>query len=203
MAGSVIATVTSTSGQAYARNAKGELREIRSGDVLKEGENVITPSGGHVELEMADGHPLYLSDMPEMAMTRDLLNTLEMSRAEQAQQEDAVQDAIEGNLDLNSIMEATSSGVEHSGDAEDDSALNLRDLLSDEGSLGTAIHSVLEKNFGPETVIRLGESSTRDAIASVDSLDPAMTLEGLDIIGLHDMGSAFQDPLNFNPVLPD
>ena len=63
MENAAIATVASATGKAYARNADGELRELRTGDVLKEGETVVTPDGGRVELVtdrwLAPGHQRY------------------------------------------------------------------------------------------------------------------------------------------------
>ena len=41
-----IAVVLSVTGQAWARDAEGNLRELRPGDVLQEGEVVVTPDGG-------------------------------------------------------------------------------------------------------------------------------------------------------------
>ncbi len=42
-----IATVVAVTGNAYARNADGELREIRLGDVLLEGETVVNARWRH------------------------------------------------------------------------------------------------------------------------------------------------------------
>ena len=55
MAQEALATVTSMSGRAQARNAEGELRELGVGDQLRNGETVVTPDGGTVELSLSDG----------------------------------------------------------------------------------------------------------------------------------------------------
>ncbi|MBT4521364.1 MAG: retention module-containing protein, partial [Halieaceae bacterium] len=73
MANSVIATVTSITGSAYARNEEGELRELHPGDSLFDGDTVVTPNGAEVAMDLADGSPLTVSDMAEMAITGDLL----------------------------------------------------------------------------------------------------------------------------------
>ncbi|MEH6607704.1 MAG: retention module-containing protein, partial [Pseudomonadales bacterium] len=73
MAASVIAIVLEITGQAYARNSDGELRELSVGDKLLEGEVLITSADGRVELEMRDGHPMIVDSMPEMTLTADLL----------------------------------------------------------------------------------------------------------------------------------
>jgi hypothetical protein len=50
-----VATVVSVEGEAYARNPQGQMRRLFAGDVLLEGETIITMPGGHVELAFADG----------------------------------------------------------------------------------------------------------------------------------------------------
>ena len=51
----VIATVSNTSGEAYARNAAGKLRRLNAGDAVYEGESVVSSDGGQVVLHLADG----------------------------------------------------------------------------------------------------------------------------------------------------
>ncbi|MEZ5568977.1 MAG: retention module-containing protein, partial [Halioglobus sp.] len=73
MANDVTAVVTAITGKAYARDEEGELRALRAGDVLQEGDTLITPDGSSVQLELPDGSPLQVTDTPEMAITRDLV----------------------------------------------------------------------------------------------------------------------------------
>ena len=73
MADNVIATVNAVIGTAYARNANGELRELKPGDVLLERETVVTPDGASVELSLSDGSPLLVADVPELTLTPDVL----------------------------------------------------------------------------------------------------------------------------------
>ena len=51
----VVATVVRIDGQVFARNADGEVRLLKEGDTLREGEVVITGAGSRVELAYADG----------------------------------------------------------------------------------------------------------------------------------------------------
>ena len=68
-----MATVTAISGSAQACAANGDLRILKANDTLLEGETIITPNGSRVELALADGNSLLVTDMPEMAITRDLV----------------------------------------------------------------------------------------------------------------------------------
>ncbi len=50
-----IATVISISGQAWARDADGNLRELRVGDTLHEGETLVTADNAIVQLALVMG----------------------------------------------------------------------------------------------------------------------------------------------------
>ncbi len=93
MADNVIATVNAVFGTAYARNAAGELRELKPGDVLLENETVVTPDGASVELAMSDGSPLVVADVPELTLTRDLMAETATTREEAEVTDDTV-DAV-------------------------------------------------------------------------------------------------------------
>ncbi|WP_279254346.1 retention module-containing protein, partial [Candidatus Seongchinamella marina] len=97
-----IATVVAVTGNAYARNADGELREIRPGDVLLEGETIVTPDGGTVELSLSDGSPMVV-DVPELTLTTDMVADLAPGADESAVQDesiDAILAALESGEDL-------------------------------------------------------------------------------------------------------
>ena len=114
-----IATVVAVTGTAYARNADGELREIRPGDVLLEGETIVTPDGGTVELSLSDGSPMIV-DVPELTLTTDMVADLAPGPDESAIQDDtidAVLAALESGEDLSNVLEATAAGPGGSGPA--------------------------------------------------------------------------------------
>ncbi|MDA8752764.1 retention module-containing protein, partial [Halieaceae bacterium] len=114
MANVAIATVVAVIGKGYARNADGELRELKPGDVLLEGETVVTPDGSSVELSMSDGSPLVIADMPEMTLTADLLADTASTRDESEitdESVDALLAALEGDGDLGDVLEATAAGL--------------------------------------------------------------------------------------------
>ena len=108
-----IATVVAVTGKAYARNADGELREIRPGDVLMEGETVVTPDGATVELSLSDGSPIVVADMPELTLTPDLVADTAPGADESAVQDETVEQvlaALESGEDLSEVLDATAAG---------------------------------------------------------------------------------------------
>lgn len=122
-----IAKVVSVSGQAYARNAEGELREITAGSSLLEGETVVTPNGARVELELADATTLIVDDAPELTLTADLISERAATREESALAEESVEDlmvALEEGRDIGDALEAPGAGSGSAG-AEGSSFVRL------------------------------------------------------------------------------
>ena len=61
-AGSKIATVRSVTGHVFALDSAGRLRELHPGDVLREGDTLVTEQGARVEVAFTDGGTLVVSD---------------------------------------------------------------------------------------------------------------------------------------------
>ncbi|MDP5064785.1 MAG: retention module-containing protein, partial [Haliea sp.] len=120
MANQAIATVVSVSGTAYARGEDGQLREIKPGDVLLEGETVVTPNGGSVELALEDGSSLAVAEVPELLLTRDIVAERAASAAESAVEDETVEALLpnlEGEGDILEGLEATAAGAAGAGGA--------------------------------------------------------------------------------------
>lgn len=60
--GSVIGRVASVQGEAMAKGSDGNLRQIKVGDPVFEGELIQSPPGGHVELSFNDGTAYFVRD---------------------------------------------------------------------------------------------------------------------------------------------
>jgi hypothetical protein len=86
-----MATVTAITGSAQACDANGDLRILKANDTLLEGEIIITPNGSRVELAFADGNSLLVTDIPEMAITRDLVAGTAASPGESAVADETLQ----------------------------------------------------------------------------------------------------------------
>ncbi|MFY0990712.1 retention module-containing protein, partial [Halomonas sp. C05BenzN] len=92
-----IATVVSLTGQAWARDADGNLRELRVGDTLQEGETLVTADNARVELDFGDNlDPTLIEGGQEVAMTPEL----------DADQPVAVEDASALDEDLDALLAA-------------------------------------------------------------------------------------------------
>ncbi|WP_185906584.1 immunoglobulin-like domain-containing protein [Teredinibacter haidensis] len=108
-----IATVVSVSGVNYAKNATGELRELKPGDVIYEDDIIITGSSGNVELALNDGNRIVVAEAGEVAITPDLLAYKGPVADENAIESDdvaAVLEALESGVDLSEVLEETAAG---------------------------------------------------------------------------------------------
>ncbi|WP_048308631.1 retention module-containing protein, partial [Halomonas sp. PR-M31] len=99
-----IATVLSVIGQAWARDADGNLRALKPGDVLLENEEVLTSGSGSVRLEFADANVTTIGPDDRVFLLADM-------DAEQAQ------DAVELNDNIEALLTAIEQG--------DDDLLNI------------------------------------------------------------------------------
>ncbi|WP_445001434.1 Ig-like domain-containing protein [Halomonas mongoliensis] len=118
-----IATVISISGQAWARDADGNLRELRVGDTLQEGETLVTADNARVQLDFGDGlGPTVIDGGQQVAMTPELDSSQPSEPSEfSALDEDleALLAAIdEGEGDLLDALDATAAGAGPGGGAD-------------------------------------------------------------------------------------
>ncbi|GAB5451585.1 MAG: Calx-beta domain-containing protein [Halioglobus sp.] len=112
MAEQTIATVSSIIGKAFARGADGELRGLQQGDVLREGETLVTPAGSNVELTLVDGTVMPVADVAEMAISRDLVASTASAADESAVQDETVKEvlrALDEGEDISNTLEPTAA----------------------------------------------------------------------------------------------
>ncbi|MEQ9462926.1 MAG: retention module-containing protein, partial [Haliea sp.] len=173
MADTAIATVTAITGKAYARSAEGELRELRPGDVLLEGETVVTPDGGAVELALEDGSPFVISDVSELALTRDIVAERAAAADESAVQDDtvaAVLAALEGDGDILEQLDAPAAGAGgEAADSETHSFVRLGRIVEETPEF-TGLAA-----FGDRAAVLPLEES--EQILPVDAIDDQETTE--------------------------
>src|SRR5690554_4793344 len=118
-----IATVIAITGQAWARDADGNLRELRVGDTLQEGETLVTGDNARVQLDFGDGlGPTEIDGGQQVAMTPELDSSQPAEASEfSALDEDleALLAAIdEGEGDLLDALDATAAGAGPGGGAD-------------------------------------------------------------------------------------
>ncbi|SNY96780.1 retention module-containing protein [Halomonas sp. hl-4] len=110
-----IATVVAISGQAWARDPDGNLRELAIGDALEEGETLVTSSNGSVQLDFDDGLPATtIGADEEVAMSNDVDAENAPDQDETVAQDSEVEallSALEDeDGDLLELLEATAAG---------------------------------------------------------------------------------------------
>ena len=133
-ASQAIATVVAVTGHALARDAAGNTRSLKPGDVLLEGETVITSAGGRVELATLDGALLGIGENQSVAMSGEL-SAATRAHATEAQIADGsveqVLQALEQGANLDDVLEAPAAGLS-GGDGGDGSSF-VRLLRVSEG----------------------------------------------------------------------
>ncbi|QID17096.1 retention module-containing protein [Nitrogeniibacter mangrovi] len=113
-----IATVVAVTGEAYVRNAEGDLRQLQPGDALHEGEVVVTRNGGEVELATSDGQVLDIQPNETVAMTPDLSETTRPAAEDSVLGNatiDQVIQTLEGDGTLDAVIEAPAAGLGGAG----------------------------------------------------------------------------------------
>ncbi|RLP52757.1 MAG: retention module-containing protein, partial [Ketobacter sp.] len=108
-----IATVVAVTGKAFARNELGELRALSPGDVLYEGEVIVTEDNAFVDLKMADGSSLIFDGLVEVTLTNELLASSDVNVQEESLEDEdvtALLEALESGIDLNEVLEETAAG---------------------------------------------------------------------------------------------
>jgi VCBS repeat-containing protein len=150
-----VATVIAIQGEAYARNAIGQMRKLFVGDVLLEGETIVTMPGGHVELGFTDGKKLAVLPHEGFNMTAESLGLAKIGEATEADKELAMQNAkaaakkaaseaalqsgeieqlvkaIEQGGAIDEQLEATAAGLGGGGESEGHDFVRLPRIIED------------------------------------------------------------------------
>ncbi|MDD5366808.1 MAG: retention module-containing protein, partial [Gallionellaceae bacterium] len=123
-----IATVSAVQGSAYVRDNTGRLHELHAGDIIKEGEIVITATGGHVDFVFKNGDTLTLNQgiykIAADAPPEDTFEDGAASTGTNAGQNtaeatiDNIVKAIQDGKPIDSLLENTAIGLA-GGDAQE------------------------------------------------------------------------------------
>ncbi|MFV0370317.1 MAG: retention module-containing protein, partial [Azonexus sp.] len=68
----VIAQVSSLTGEAFARDASGNLRRLKAGDAIREGETVVAGNGAEVVLSLADGRSMVVGERQSVTVDAEV-----------------------------------------------------------------------------------------------------------------------------------
>ena len=209
----VVAKVVLVVGQAYAKSSNGSMRKLAVGDVIREGEQIVTSQGGRVELAFDDG-TVRLARVNE-PVHPDSFATLP-SESEQKPAElpggDAkrVVDALAQGRNLDDLLEDPAAGLRTGGGRSDgghdfvrlDRIVEPVTPLSFEfGTVdrsvefpigGLATDPLLNRNSAPDVL-----PDTNTVTERVDSTVPSTTSGNVLTTGAH--GTGFADQVDADP----
>jgi uncharacterized membrane protein len=115
--------VISITGQAWARDADGNLRELRVGDTIQQGEVLITSDGGSAQLDFGDGlNPTLVEGDEQVVMTPELDGDEPTDASEFAALDQDIEALLaaldDDSIDLLDILDATAAGAGPGGAAD-------------------------------------------------------------------------------------
>ena len=202
MASQAIATVAAVLGTAFARNENGEMREIKAGDTIYEGEVLVTPDGSSVELSMMDGSPLVVSGVNETLLTPDVVAELAANAQEAAASQDTLDElisgirgldggseeeqilaALEGDGNLDDLLEETAAGLGGGGQGEGHSFVML-DRVNEQvafSGAGSTDGAIVEGDASQEQDVNLPPQVANVDLGEIDE-DGAITFTAQDLL---------------------
>ncbi|MFV5215092.1 retention module-containing protein, partial [Azonexus caeni] len=118
----VIAKVLSINGEAFARDASGKLRPLKVGDVLHEGETVVSGNGAQVVLAMNDGRSVTVGAQQSVTLDAEVAALEKPDASDSALAHDGkalapIAAVIAQGSDLDALLEeeATAAGEASAG----------------------------------------------------------------------------------------
>ena len=187
-----VATIIAVDGQAFARDPAGQMRPLQAGDVLLEGDTVVTLPGGQVQLAFVDGQLLTLLPDESFQFSAETSPTTRPDVAEAALpagEADRIIQALERGENIDDLLEATAAGLDGgSGGVGNDFVRLLRivegvDPLSYQFENNTASVDLPLFESGGLPVQILEAADDAPAIVSTVTLNaPASVVEGGAIV---------------------
>ncbi len=77
-AGVIVGTLKSVTGKAFARDESGNIRPLRSGDSVHEGETLVTGQGARAELVFVDASSLAIGEGRTISISPTMAVGLEL-----------------------------------------------------------------------------------------------------------------------------
>ncbi len=199
-----VATVIAVEGQAFARDTAGQMRPLRAGDVLREGDSVVTMPGGQVQLAFLDGKLLTLLPDETFQFSAETAPTSRPDVAEAslpAGEAERIIQALERGEDIDAQLEETAAGLD--GGADNAGSDFVRLLRIAEGTSSTAFNFAPGAGAGDIAGIENGSANAQAGAATTPpqpAAAPANTLPVAtpDVVSLNEDGS-----LNINVLAND
>ena len=110
-----VARVSAVQGQAFAKNEKGELRPLHVGDVIYEGDVLVTGANGHVELATQDNSHIDLPPNETLMVDAEVAGAIKPDATDAAllasgKQADTIIQAIRSGDNLDKLLDETATG---------------------------------------------------------------------------------------------
>ena len=132
-----VATVISVEGQAFARTPAGQMRALKAGDVIREGETIVTLAGGQVQLAFVDGHILSVLPNETYHFSAETSASTRPSAAEAslaAGDIERVIQALERGENIDDVLDPTAAGVDGAGENSGNGFVRLLRIVEGVGS---------------------------------------------------------------------
>ncbi|QZA81615.1 retention module-containing protein [Deefgea piscis] len=113
-------------GEAFIKDARGQLQAIKAGDVLLEGQVIVTDAQGHLTVLLPNGQIIELGADRSLLIDGDLLGTAPTDSTEAAvaktnDSADQIINALNEGKDLTTDLEATAAGLGAGGGTDEGS----------------------------------------------------------------------------------
>ncbi|RMF48368.1 MAG: retention module-containing protein, partial [Deltaproteobacteria bacterium] len=181
-----IATVVEVSGNAYVRTLDGELRALKPGDVIHEGELIMTSSDGRVQVDFGDNSAIEMTPNQAIKVTDELVADLwpdqEQGALADATANQLIQALREGRS-LDELIEEPAAGGNQAGD-EGNSFVELTRILEQVNPVAfnfseTTLADLPEPDFArglPE------ETTSAESVPSPTDTLPEIHLSGETVV---------------------
>ncbi|WP_205629916.1 retention module-containing protein, partial [Dechloromonas denitrificans] len=175
----VIAQVSALSGEAFARDSAGNLRRLKVGDAIREGESVVAGEGAHVMLRLADGRDMMVRPGEVAKLDAEVAAPVKPDATDSAVVNnqkgfEKIAKALTAGGDLDALLEDPAAGIAGPGGNEGHTFVEFLRVVETVDPL--AFQFSTERGRPLETIdggaAQITQSSTT-AIAVAASLDAA------------------------------
>jgi hypothetical protein len=168
-----IATVVSVIGKAYVRTPEGEVRQLQSGDMVREGEQIVTSADGRVQLDFGNSSGMEISNDQVVTLSNELIEDLWPDENQAALADstvDRVIEALEQGREIDDLLEAPAAGG-NSTASEGNSFVRLQRIIEETDPLTF--------DFPTNTVEELpADDGFTDSNITIDPVEPPAPIVG-------------------------
>ncbi|MGL6040601.1 MAG: retention module-containing protein [Deefgea sp.] len=162
-------------GEAFVKDARGQLQPIKAGDTLLEGQIIATSATGHLTILLPNGQIIELGADRSLLIDSDLLGTnptdsTEAAVAKTTDSADQIINALNQGKDLSEELEATAAGLNAgAGTDEGNGFVRLMRVAENVDPLSFDFATTLPVS---EPLPELGTTNTATPITQIDNQAP-------------------------------